>query len=253
MGITRLKIENFISIKFSEFSNVKPITVMSGRTGIGKTTVLRAIQQYYVHNILKEEGIVSDSVRIEMDADTNSIYSFKIYDRPYHLHFREAKSLTRNKKSILDYVRNFDWNIADITCEPLEIEDFYKLTFERRDSLPVHYEESDTLLTALTLYIKLLSIEENSILLIDDFNLFCHYDTFNTMMYTILKTALDRNIQLIIVTSSCEVLDCIANAYIDLGKVAYFRLEKHPSGVLRPYHFSGEQLQEFLEDNWEIR
>ena len=256
MGIKKLEIENFIGLEYADFPKFAPITILSGRTGIGKTTVLQAIRQCDIHNLLKKENLIINNIKIQMDSDTTNIQDFRFYDRPYYLYENDARTLTRNKEKILEYANLFDCNISSITCKPIQIEGLYKLIFERRNCLPVSYQESDTLMTALTLYIKLLSIEKDGVLLIDDFNLFCHPETFNAMLYRLFEAALDRNIQIIMVTSSYEVLDSIVD-YFDtinqLDKVAYYRLEKQMSGVFRACYFSGGSLKESLEEYWEIR
>lgn len=217
--LTELKIEDYGIIKNLEVKDLSDINVLTGRSCVGKTTVLDYIYSNYENNIY-----MSSRPRLIFNGlNTETTKEF----------------FTESKFNILELLQIVNNNISDFKLEPNSF-DFYIL----ENGKWLYFKQcGNTIETIIEILIKIANAQ-NKILLIDDidFNARLSEDVFKTIFDLCIK----YEVQLFITTHSLELIEGMLE-YDKTGFMRFITLLNKPNQTFGRV-LTGTEVKKSKED-----
>lgn len=156
------------------------------------------------------------------------------------------------KEDILRVLHYFDMNVTDIYVSVEDRVAGITVKLSSGQVIPLSYM-GDGVNKALQLFAIVVTTPKG-IVLIDEIENGLHHSSYELFLKSLYQTALNNECQLIITTHNYDILSISAdvmNELNQLDKLSYQRIDR--SGAPKAYHFSGEELLNAVDDNWEVR
>lgn len=108
-------------------------------------------------------------------------------------------------------------------------------------------------LSQLLRFITAILVHPNSIFLLDEVERGFHYSFMKDFWCILEEAAIESNVQIFATTHSLECIRAASEAIENRENIVYTRLGKGKDRQIKPYIFSGEELEYALEQDMEIR
>lgn len=252
--INSISLNNYKCFSTISFTDLQPITFISGANNTGKTVLLEAI-----YKVLQSQPVAKD---IGMRINDKPATTYKktpvaylgalespdaVWLSAMVKYFRETHQLDK----LVGVLHFFEPSIDSIYAN--EGEPAGPLVeLESGEKVPLLHMGHGTLRAVQML--SLIATSRNGVVLIDEIESGLYYRMFSELLLVFYDMALELNCQLFIITQSWEVLSetaCMLEEMGQLKKLAYVRLER--DNMIRAKQFQGKELLAAAESDLELR